>query len=210
MRDVLVSETGAVRSRDNASERWDLMSGEAIFRLFRASRLDEYDDQPQQLVMGAIQKMQAFLGDVGPEPREEHLERGWWNLAVAIQKLDCPPQEYVRLKEILKIDMGEKHLPFYALKRLASTLNEGALKYGEENWHRGFQVKGLCNNALKHMIRWTNGTSDEDDLGHAMWGFMTAVHNWHVRHPDLCQLLLEDNYKITLELTMYHENLRKT
>lgn len=211
----------AVRSNDLQYERWDLLSGAACRELFKVARIVAYDHEPVSLVGLAIEGVQKFLGCEANNDayRLELLTEGWGYLATAIQKLDMPPGELCALKSHLRYKGDHfHHYPFYALKRLARTCYEGAEKYAEENWHNGFELKGLANHTIAHMISWSNGRTPlskfwkygdgkwmvEDELGHAMWGFQAMTHVWLFRQ-DKCKLLLGRNYSITEELKKYHD-----
>lgn len=209
-----MEETGAVRSTDRVGERWDLMSGIALRQLrpYFGLRLMGY--QAPELINISIEYAYRFLGGDSalmdtepgwksvnePEGRIRLLLRAWWPLCVAIERID----NVGPTSDIEEDSFSAQGLPYYAMKSLAKTFAEGAEKYGEENWHNGFQVKGLLNNAIHHLIAWQNGFREENDLGHAMWGFMAAVHNIETR-PNLQRLLLGTDYSITTELKSYHE-----
>lgn len=204
---VYEAGTGAVRSNDLAVERWDLLSGAACRQLYLASGTEEYDQNPLSLVGEAINFAQAFLGfDATFRPeRLDILTRGWWKLAAAIQLLDMDEGVGALKARLAVVDISGRHYPYYALRRAATTCHEGAVKYAEENWHHGFQIKSLANHAIPHMISWSNGRkTGDDELGHAMWGFMAMTHMWLFRQ-DMCSLLLGKNYTITEELQKMHD-----
>lgn len=71
-----------------------------------------------------------------------------------------------------------------AMRRLAETYNEGATKYGEHNWRKGFKTSGLINHALRHIFLWLEGDDTEDHLTHAAWNLLTAIDFTETR-PDL-------------------------
>lgn len=70
------------------------------------------------------------------------------------------------------------------LRRLAETYHEGALKYGENNWQKGFKVSGLLNHTLNHIFLFLNGDESEDHLAHAAWNLFTSIHFQETR-PDM-------------------------
>lgn len=201
--------TGAVRSTDGASERWDLMSGFAVDELCHNMDTSLYGMPVLDLINLAIQGAWEFLGHTNTRGRNRswHLVRAWKHLAVAIQTLDMPEDGIEALIQTLTTHQvldKSHHYPYYALRRLATTCDEGAKKYAEENWHNGFQIKSLLSRGIRHMVKWTNGDRSEDHLGHAMWGFMASVHTWQYRYDDMCKYLLGSDYTITPELEKYH------
>lgn len=73
----------------------------------------------------------------------------------------------------------------YALRRIALTYGEGAKKYSDHNWRKGFPVSSLLNHVLKHLNAYMAGrASPEDELAHAAWGLM-AIMEQEVTHPEL-------------------------
>jgi hypothetical protein len=61
------------------------------------------------------------------------------------------------------------------LRRLAETCAEGAAKYGERNWERGFPISSVINHALRHVNQWLAGDRSEDHLAHAAWNLFAAM-----------------------------------
>lgn len=75
------------------------------------------------------------------------------------------------------------------LRRLAETYQEGAEKYGVDNWKKGFKISGLINHAINHINSYIDGDGTEDHLAHAVWNLMTAMH-FEERMPqmqDMCE-----------------------
>src|SRR4051794_3401618 len=128
MTNLYESGTGAVRSNDLAQERWDLLSGAACRQLMVAMDRKRYRYHPLSLVEQSIDCMQRFLGFEG-EDRLELLREGWACLATAVQLLDMEEGELRNLEH--RLDGREAHYPYYAMRRIATTCEEGARKYAE-------------------------------------------------------------------------------
>ena len=62
------------------------------------------------------------------------------------------------------------------LRRLAETYAEGAKKYSDYNWLKGFPASDLMNHLLKHCNQWLAGDNTEDHLAHAAWGLFAIMH----------------------------------
>ena len=62
----------------------------------------------------------------------------------------------------------------YAMMRLASVLDGGAKKYGENNW-RGIGSRSHINHALRHIYMHLDGDTTECHLDHAFCRLMMAV-----------------------------------
>ena len=75
-------------------------------------------------------------------------------------------------------------IPQVGLRRLAETCAEGATKYGERNWEKGFPASSLLNHALRHLNHWLTGDNDEDHLAHAAWNLLALMH-FEEENPEL-------------------------
>lgn len=69
------------------------------------------------------------------------------------------------------------------LRRLAETYKEGSLKYGDNNWQKGFPASDVMNHAIRHMYLWLDGDKTEDHLAHAAWNLLTIMH-FEERKPE--------------------------
>jgi hypothetical protein len=199
--------TGAIRSTDLNSERWDLVSWSAVETLVQGiNRFQNWQMTIMQMVGCSIRLTGDFLGGGfkhGDQP--ELLGDAWAYLAIAVQKHDHndPHHDYNAWNDDLckKIANGAgiqqyELAPYHAIKRTASTCYEGGIKYGESNWLMGFPVPLLCNHLLSHLVKWCNGDRQEDHFGHGLWGFMAAAHMFKHR-PDMCENMLGPKYTVT-------------
>lgn len=71
-------------------------------------------------------------------------------------------------------DILSTSVPTYSLERLAITLNEGAVKYGERNWEKGLPERDLQIHAIDHLLNYVRLDLSEDHLGHALCNIMFA------------------------------------
>ncbi len=64
-----------------------------------------------------------------------------------------------------------------ALRRLAATYAEGAVKYGDNNFRKGMEFSNVINHVLTHINTYLSGSDPdgEDHLSHACWGLMTLM-----------------------------------
>lgn len=63
-----------------------------------------------------------------------------------------------------------------ALGRVAVIFAEGAKVHGERNWEKGIPKSAMMNHAMAHLMEYVNGSTDEDHLAKAVWGFMGIMH----------------------------------
>ena len=76
-----------------------------------------------------------------------------------------------------------------ALRRLAATYNEGAVKYGGNNFRHGMEFSNVINHVLTHINTYLSGSDPdgEDHLAHAAWGLFTLMEQ-ETEHPALNDL----------------------
>ena len=74
-------------------------------------------------------------------------------------------------------------LPLSALIELSKHCEEGALKYGEHNVDKGIPQHSLCDSAMRHLVKYMRGDTDEPHLRAAAWNIMWAL-NQTVERPD--------------------------
>lgn len=73
------------------------------------------------------------------------------------------------------------------LQRLAETYAEGAEKYDEHNWRKGFKFSVLLNHAIRHIYLRLQGDTSEDHLAHAAWNLF-ALMEFDQTRPELNDL----------------------
>ncbi len=79
--------------------------------------------------------------------------------------------------------------PCTMLLEVAIHFEDGAKKYGDNNWRKGIPVKVFLDSALRHYIKYLRGDMDEPHDRAVCWNLMCAI--WTVEHkgPEL------DDYK---------------
>lgn len=67
---------------------------------------------------------------------------------------------------------------------VAKHFEEGAKKYGENNWQKGIPVNCYINSAVRHYLKWLRGDKDEPHDRAFCWNIMCAI--WTCKHkPEL-------------------------
>ena len=66
-------------------------------------------------------------------------------------------------------------LPPYALLRLAKHFEVGARKYDDRNWEKGIPINSFIDSAIRHILFFMAGESDEDHLCAAAWNLICAM-----------------------------------
>ena len=75
-------------------------------------------------------------------------------------------------------------LPWAAIIEVSKHWEEGALKYGEHNVDKGIPQHSLCDSAMRHLVKYMRGDTDEPHLRAAAWNLIWAL-NQTVEHPEL-------------------------
>jgi hypothetical protein len=60
-------------------------------------------------------------------------------------------------------------LPVNAMFRLAKHFENGAVKYGDENWLKGIPLRRYLDSLLRHSFKVAGGLEDEDHLCAVIW-----------------------------------------
>lgn len=67
---------------------------------------------------------------------------------------------------------------------VAKHFEEGANKYGDNNWRKGLPVKCFIDSALRHYLKWSRGDNDEPHDRAFCWNILCAI--WTIRNlPEL-------------------------
>ena len=75
----------------------------------------------------------------------------------------------------------------HAIKRLAETYSEGAIRYGDNNWRKGLPFSNILSHIEAHIVEYKLGNADEDHLAHALWGIAALIEQ-ETTHPELDDL----------------------
>lgn len=66
-------------------------------------------------------------------------------------------------------------LPACSMIRLSKHYESGAVKYGEYNWQKGIPIHSYIDSALRHLMNYLDGKTDEDHLCAATWNLVSAM-----------------------------------
>ena len=67
---------------------------------------------------------------------------------------------------------------------VAKHFEEGAKKYGENNWQKGIPVRCYINSAIRHYLKWLRGDQDEPHDKAFCWNILCAI--WTCKNkPEL-------------------------
>lgn len=67
--------------------------------------------------------------------------------------------------------------------QLSQHMEDGAKKYGENNWQKGIPVRAYLDSALRHYFKWLRYDDDEPHHRACAWNLMCMI--WELdHHPD--------------------------
>lgn len=88
--------------------------------------------------------------------------------------------------------------PQTMLLEVAIHFEEGAKKYGENNWQKGIPVKRYIDSAVRHYLKFLRGDKDEPHDRAFCWNIMCSI--WTCKHmPEL------NNYAEASDLEANHD-----
>lgn len=74
--------------------------------------------------------------------------------------------------------------PYTIVLEVAKHFEEGAKKYGENNWQKGLPAKSYVDSAVRHYLKYLRGDDDEPHYRAFVWNIMCCI--WTCMHkPEL-------------------------
>lgn len=68
------------------------------------------------------------------------------------------------------------------LLEVSKHFEEGALKYGDNNWQKGIPANCYLDSAIRHYLKWRRGDNDEPHDRAFVWNIMCCI--WEVEYHD--------------------------
>lgn len=78
-------------------------------------------------------------------------------------------------------------LPMCVLLRLARHYENGCQKYGDRNWEKGIPCHSFADSAMRHLVKYMDGQTDEDHLIAAIWNLCGLAWT-EEKHPELMDI----------------------
>ena len=81
-----------------------------------------------------------------------------------------------------------------AVMEVAIHYEQGAKKYGENNWQKGIPQNSYIDSALRHYYKWKRGDDDERHDRAVIWNLLCLHYEarWGNRHCDTCRFYVRD------------------
>ena len=72
------------------------------------------------------------------------------------------------------------------LLEVGKQFEEGAKKYGENNWQKGIEPKYYIDSAIRHYLKWLRGDKDEPHDRAFVWNIMCCIWevDWHDKKEE--------------------------
>ncbi len=149
----MIKDSGNRREFETGAVR-DIQEGKGRCDLMPLDVIAEHGREP---VLDCIAKFQAD-GDV------QHL----WN-AIELFQYQAWKMGLVTTKQRMANTLLE----------VSKHFEEGAKKYGEDNWKKGLPVKCYIDSAVRHYLKWERGDSDEPHNRAFVWNLLCCI--WTVK-----------------------------
>lgn len=83
---------------------------------------------------------------------------------------------------------------FTMILEVAKHFEEGALKYGDNNWRKGIPVRCYIDSAIRHYLKFRRGDKDEPHDRAFCWNILCAI--WTCKHhPELNEYRKEETHE---------------
>lgn len=155
---------GVKRCESSRGLRYDLIPTEA-FCIIREA-LAYTQDEPYEC---RLERVWALLINMGSNYNRKNIYTAYTELALYIEVLDGGDAKAIVNRE--SIPYG---VPLKAMTRISAALYEGAKHYGDHNWEKGIPINNCLDHCMGHLIKYANGDTKEDHLGHALTNLMFA------------------------------------
>ena len=143
-------ETGAVRDLQEGKGRCDLLPLDVVERAFRDIRFENMEVAEQTHAANVFGSIHNFTQNGDP---------------INLLKALC---EFVRM---------DKSFGRWTnmLLEVSVHFEDGAKKYGENNWQKGIPVRCYINSGVRHFIKWLRGDDDEPHDRAFCWNMLCAI-----------------------------------
>jgi hypothetical protein len=101
-------------------------------------------------------------------------------------------------------------LPMRSLIRLAQHFEDGALKYGDDNWRKGIDLRCYVDSAMRHLGKHMIGMRDEPHLIAALWNLACYFETEEMVKEGLLPESLNNMPNNPLEIQNNPNNIQPT
>lgn len=101
-------------------------------------------------------------------------------------------QDYMALREAIYMYAGETFGSFpNAMLELSKHFEQGAEKYGVDNWRKGIPARSYVDSSIRHYWKHRRGDADERHDRACLWNWVCLL--WTLEYkPEMCEDLWEN------------------
>ena len=100
----------------------------------------------------------------------------------AIREFQKSNSAHYLYSSILAFNERHWNNPYTMFLEVAKHFEEGAKKYGENNWQKGIPPKCYIDSAVRHYLKWLRGDKDEPHDRAFVWNLMCCI--WEVDYRE--------------------------
>jgi hypothetical protein len=190
-------ESGAVRYTKNGKGRFDLIPGEVIVDI-----MDYVNNMDGLYIAVNRSDLIKFAYETCANDMSNDINRYFETIINIVCMKYAPTKHTVDEEtgyETVRVSPDEFIIGFCKmLKELSKHYENGAEKYGIDNWKKGIPVIGgprggsFTDSGLRHFNQWMCGETDEPHAIACIWNFIGAIWTLKYKQDDVVEHLLHD------------------
>lgn len=179
-------ETGSRRGNPAGKGRMDLLPAESVLNIYTAVTETETSTEPHTYV--------EYLKEALVSAMKYMSNGSKYSLVIAARAACIAVGIYESIhgdNEDDKADPSDTEgCLAFGLKQVSIHYEEGASKYGENNWKLGQPISVFLDSGLRHTIKAIAGITDEHHPRAAAWNFMCAI--WTLKYkPEMNNIVCD-------------------
>lgn len=167
-------DSGAVRDIQTFKGRCDLLPMDVICELYRIYESGSYVSPPMMDTNPFYQVLQSlsFIKIVDDKLVQDR--------SACLENLYNAACFFI---------VSEYNSIYDAILEVSIHFEEGALKYDERNWEKGIPIHCYYNSAVRHLLKYYRGDTDEPHNRAFLWNIVCLIWTIHYKNDiDLCNL----------------------
>ena len=133
---------------------------------------------------GAVRDMHEGKGRCDLLPLDVVGELIYSDVIISIHNFQCHSNVDYLKKALYHFITTRWNSDFDMILEVAKHFEEGAKKYGENNWQKGIPVRCYIDSAVRHYLKWLKGDQDEPHDRAFCWNILCAM--WTIKNkPEL-------------------------
>ena len=197
--DTLVKASGTPDFAKEANDAFRKMfetiskTGDSIVQLGNAAATIKDSGDRTQFETGAVRDMREGKGRCDLMPLEV-ISKCWLHRAGGDEDTEAEARVFYyingfqKTRETSYLVKALDYFPAYEgwstmFLEVAKHFEDGAKKYGENNWQKGIPVHCYIDSAIRHYLKWLRGDKDEPHDRAFVWNLMCCI--WEVDYREM-------------------------